>query len=154
MTKKEIVKTISEEIGLTQLKTKEIVQKTFDAIVETLVEEKRIELRNFGVFEVKKRAARKARNPRTGDKVFVAEKYVVTFKPGKEMEERVRELERQAEADAKAAQQVPAAPQNSAPQNSAPQNASPATPAQPATGGMNNHENNSPPMSYDSSQSG
>jgi integration host factor subunit beta len=96
VTKKEIVKTISEEIGLTQLKTKEIVQKTFDAIVETLVEERRIELRNFGVFEVKKRAARKARNPRTGDKVYVPEKYVVTFKPGKEMEERVRELERQA----------------------------------------------------------
>lgn len=100
MTKKEIVKTISEEIGMTQLKTKEIVQKTFDAIVETLVEERRIELRNFGVFEVKKRAARKARNPRTGDKVFVPEKYVVTFKPGKEMEERVRELERQAAARA------------------------------------------------------
>ena len=96
MTKKEIVKTISEEIGMTQLKTKEIVQKTFDAIVETLVEDGRIELRNFGVFEVKKRAARKARNPRTGDKVYVPEKFVVTFKPGKEMEERVRELERQA----------------------------------------------------------
>lgn len=96
MTKKEIVKTISEEIGLTQLKTKEIVQKTFDAIVETLVEDRRIELRNFGVFEVKQRAARKARNPRTGEKVFVPEKFVVTFKPGKEMEERVRELERQA----------------------------------------------------------
>ena len=96
MTKKEIVKTISEEIGMTQLKTKEIVQKTFDAIVETLVADGRIELRNFGVFEVKKRAARKARNPRTGDKVYVPEKFVVTFKPGKEMEERVRELERQA----------------------------------------------------------
>jgi nucleoid DNA-binding protein len=96
VTKKEIVKTISDEIGLTQLKTKEIVQKTFDAIVETLVEERRIELRNFGVFEVKKRAARKARNPRTGAKVYVPEKFVVTFKPGKEMEEKVRELERQA----------------------------------------------------------
>ena len=96
MTKKEIVKTISEEIGLTQLKTKEIVQKTFDAIVCALVEEKRIELRNFGVFEVKKRAARKARNPRTGQRVDVPEKYVVTFKPGKEMEERVRQLEREA----------------------------------------------------------
>lgn len=93
MTKKEIVKAISEEIGLTQLKTKEIVQKTFDAIVETLVEDGRIELRNFGVFEVKKRAARKARNPRTGDQVYVAEKFVVTFKPGKEMEEKVRLLE-------------------------------------------------------------
>src|SRR6187399_42477 len=93
VTKKEIVKTISEEIGMTQLKTKEIVQKTFNAIVETLVEERRIELRNFGVFEVKARAARKARNPRTGQRVDVPEKFVVTFKPGKEMEEKVRELE-------------------------------------------------------------
>src|SRR5215207_7475791 len=93
VTKKEIVKTISDEIGLTQLKTKEIVQKTFDAIVETLVDERRIELRNFGVFEVKKRAARKARNPRTGTRVDVPTKFVVTFKPGKEMEEKVRLLE-------------------------------------------------------------
>lgn len=93
MTKKEIVRTISEKIDLTQLRTKEIVQKTFDAIVETLVEDGRIELRNFGVFEVKPRAARKARNPRTGEKVDVPEKLVVTFKPGKEMEARVRELE-------------------------------------------------------------
>ncbi len=92
VTKKEIVKTISEEIGLTQLKTKEIVQRAFDAIVETLVTEGRIELRNFGVFEVKKRAARRARNPRTGDKVNVPEKFVVTFKPGKDMEERVRQM--------------------------------------------------------------
>lgn len=94
MTKKEIVKTISEEIGMTQLKTKEIVQKTFDAIVEALVQtkERRIELRNFGVFEVKERAARKARNPRTGERVDVPKKWVVTFKPGKEMEEKVRQL--------------------------------------------------------------
>jgi integration host factor subunit beta len=103
VTKKEIVKAISEEIGLTQLKTKEIVQKTFDAIVETLVREGRIELRNFGVFEVKKRAARKARNPRTGEKVDVAEKFVVTFKPGKEMEERVRQLEEEEARKAAAA---------------------------------------------------
>jgi nucleoid DNA-binding protein len=92
VTKKEIVKQISEEIGLTQLKTKEIVQKTFDAIVETLISENRIELRNFGVFEVKRRKARKARNPRTGEKVDVEPKNVVTFKPGKEMEERVRNM--------------------------------------------------------------
>jgi integration host factor subunit beta len=98
VTKKEIVKTISDEIGMTQLKTKEIVQKTFDAIVETLVQEGRIELRNFGVFEVKRRAARKARNPRTGQRVDVPEKFVVTFKPGKEMEEKVRLLEEQAAA--------------------------------------------------------
>ena len=122
MTKKEIVKTISEEIGLTQLKTKEIVQKTFDAIVETLVEDGRIELRNFGVFEVKKRAARKARNPRTGDQVYVAEKFVVTFKPGKEMEEKVRLLEeaaaraREALAKGEASATPPSESPSSAPQ--------------------------------------
>ena len=99
VTKKEIVKTISDEIGLTQLKTKEIVQKTFNAIVETLIRERRIELRNFGVFEVKKRKARKARNPKTSESVFVPPKFVVTFKPGKEMEERVRNLDAGAEAD-------------------------------------------------------
>lgn len=92
MTKKEIVKKISEDIGLTQLKTKDIVQRTLDAIIHTLVSEGRIELRNFGVFEVKQRAPRKARNPRTGDKVFVPSKNVVTFKPGKEMEELVRKM--------------------------------------------------------------
>lgn len=93
MTKKEIVKQISDETGLTQLKTKEIVQKTFDAIMETLFAEGRIELRNFGVFEVKRRKARKARNPRTGERVDVPPKSVVTFKPGKEMEEKIRNLD-------------------------------------------------------------
>src|SRR5262245_14164322 len=92
VTKKEIVKQIAEKIEETQLKTKEIVQLTFDAIVETLINDRRIELRNFGVFEVKLRKARKARNPRTDDPVDVPPKYVVTFKPGKEMEERVRKL--------------------------------------------------------------
>jgi nucleoid DNA-binding protein len=94
VTKKEIVKQISERANLTQLKTKEIVQWTFDAIVDTLIEEGRIELRNFGVFEVKRRKARKARNPRTGAKVDVEPKNVVTFQPGKEMEERVRVMSR------------------------------------------------------------
>ena len=102
MTKKEIVKTIADDIGMTQLKTKDIVQKTFAAIVDALVQERRIELRNFGVFEVKRRAARKARNPRTNEKVFVPAKYVVTFKPGKEMEERVRQLDSLESADGQA----------------------------------------------------
>ncbi len=90
VTKKEIVKQISEKAELTQLKTKEVVQLTFDAIIQTLATEGRIELRNFGVFEVRERKARKARNPRTGDPVEVEPKNVVTFQPGKEMEEKVK----------------------------------------------------------------
>jgi nucleoid DNA-binding protein len=93
---------------ITQLLTKKIVQLMFQAIVDTLVNEKehRIELRNFGVFEVKLRKPRKARNPRTGDKVDVPAKCVVTFKPGKMMEERVRQIppeELQADEEEKAA---------------------------------------------------
>ncbi|OYP32348.1 HU family DNA-binding protein [Rhodopirellula sp. MGV] len=93
MTKKDIVRTISDEVGLTQQQTKKIVQRTFDSIIDTLVRDGRIELRNFGVFEVKPRAARRARNPRTGDEVIVPEKHVVTFKPGKYMEARVQEAD-------------------------------------------------------------
>lgn len=102
MTKKEIVKSISDKTGLTQLQIKQIVQLTFDGIIETLLEEKRVELRNFGVFQVKSRKARKARNPRTGRQVDVPEKFVVTFKPGKEMEARVQELEDAAATEARA----------------------------------------------------
>lgn len=89
MTKKDIVKTISDALELTQLQTKEIVQRTFSSIIDTLDRDGRIELRNFGVFKVRLREARRARNPRTGKEVFVGEKLVVTFKPGKEMEERI-----------------------------------------------------------------
>jgi nucleoid DNA-binding protein len=87
MTKKDIVRSIAEKFNLTQLATKEIVQNVFDCIAQTLVEESRLEFRNFGVFEVRKRAARKARNPRTGDAVHVKEKYVVVFKSGKVLDD-------------------------------------------------------------------
>src|ERR1700722_4727032 len=93
MTKKEMAKAIAEEMGINQLQTLEIIQKVFDGITETLLQEGRIELRNFGVFEVKKRKPRKGRNPRTGASVNVSGKLVVTFKPGLEIEERVRKVE-------------------------------------------------------------
>ena len=93
MTKKDIAKAIATKTGIPLLQTQEVVQKTFDAIVTTLLAERRIELRGFGVFEVKKRAARNGRNPRTGEKVFVPERLVVKFVPGSEMEDRVRSLE-------------------------------------------------------------
>ena len=141
VTKKDIVKAISEQIGMTQLKTKEIVQQTFDAIIDTLVREHRIELRNFGVFEVKKRAARKARNPRTGERVDVAEKYVVTFKPGKEMEERVRLLEQQ-EAEKRAAEA--AAAQNADSSNSSPPYSSPSAAPQQFSDQHNSSQSNQP----------
>jgi len=94
VTKKDMAKAIAEEMGLTQIQVREIVQKVFDGITETLVQEGRIELRNFGVFEVKKRKPRMARNPRTGGRVMVMAKLVVTFKPGREMENRIGKLKK------------------------------------------------------------
>ena len=64
----------------------------FDSIIETLVKARRVELRKFGIFEVKRRAARIARNPKTGETVDVPEKLVVAFKPGKVMEEKIAVL--------------------------------------------------------------
>ena len=94
MTKREIVRSVAEKLNLTQLQTKDIVQNVFDCLVETLVTEGRIELRNFGVFEVRKRAARKARNPRTGEKVLVKEKHVVVFKSGKALEDSLKKKQK------------------------------------------------------------
>ena len=91
MTKKEIVQTIADELGLPQLQARQIVQKTLDSIVNTLVADGRVELRNFGVFKVKWRKPRKARNPRTDEKVMVPERCAVTFKPGQAIEHRVAE---------------------------------------------------------------
>ena len=83
MTRKDIARAIADQLGLTRIQASRIVHKLFDAIVNTLIEEGRVELRNFGVFEVRRRKARKARNPRTGEPVMVPEKCVVTFKPGR-----------------------------------------------------------------------
>ena len=89
MTKKEIVRQIAMEMGLEQALVKRIVQRTLDLILETVVKDGRIELRNFGVFEVKRRAARKARNPRTNQEVLVPAKSILSFQPGKNVAARI-----------------------------------------------------------------
>ena len=66
-----------------------IVKVVFDEIVEALSKGDRVELRGFGAFTVKHRAARQGRNPRTGAHVSVAQKSVPFFKTGKEMRERL-----------------------------------------------------------------
>jgi len=89
VTKNDMVIEIAKKTNVEQQKVKQIVQLTLDSIVDILATEKRIELRNFGVFEVRERKARKARNPRTGAEVMVPSKQVVTFKAGKIMEEKI-----------------------------------------------------------------
>ncbi|MDO5307996.1 MAG: HU family DNA-binding protein [Planctomycetia bacterium] len=90
MTKKDVIRLVSEKTKLSQQEAKEVVQKTFESIIEVLVKDGRIELRNFGVFEVKMRQARTARNPRSGEEVWVEEHETVAFKPGKMMVAKVQ----------------------------------------------------------------
>jgi nucleoid DNA-binding protein len=90
MTKLDISHKIAQQAGVDQVLAKQIVQMTLDAIVEALATAGRIELRDFGVFEVRVAKACKARNPRTGAEVSVPEKRRVYFKTGKLMKARVR----------------------------------------------------------------
>lgn len=95
ITKKELVLRIAERTEQKQTITRDIIQMFIDEVITELAQGNRLELRDFGVFEVKTRKARKARNPKTGDEVRVPEKRVVTIKPGKKMKE---EINRYAEA--------------------------------------------------------
>ncbi|WP_075083411.1 HU family DNA-binding protein [Mariniblastus fucicola] len=91
-TKKEIAKEVAEALDIPQTLAREAVQKTLDSILDGLVSDGRIELRKFGVFEIKDRAAKKGRNPNTGEPIMLPAKKVVTFKSGTEMDERVKRL--------------------------------------------------------------
>lgn len=90
MRKRDIVLKISQDTGIKQVVVKEVVQRTFDAILAALREGKRIELRNFGVFQVKRRKRRIGRNPKTGQVVPVPERQTVVFKPGLDMKQTIK----------------------------------------------------------------
>jgi len=88
-TKKELVSRIADQTGQTKVVVKEVLQSFLDEIVRELAHGNRLEFREFGVFEVKERRARRAQNPRTLEKVDVPAKRIVRFKVGREMRARV-----------------------------------------------------------------
>lgn len=93
MTKRDLVVRISGENGLTQEQVLDVIQKTLDYISEAVAKGQTVELRNFGVFEVKVRKARIGRNPnRPETDVPIPSRAIVKFKPGKEMRESVIRL--------------------------------------------------------------
>ena len=88
-TKKELVSRIADQTGQTKVVVKQVLQAFLDEIVEELSQGNRLEFREFGVFEVKERRARRAQNPRTLEKVDVPAKRIVKFKVGREMRAKV-----------------------------------------------------------------
>ncbi|MFM8980643.1 MAG: HU family DNA-binding protein, partial [Planctomycetia bacterium] len=86
---KELVARIAERTAQTKVVVKDVIQLFLDEIIRELGRGNRIEFREFGVFEIKDRAARTAQNPRTLQKVEVPAKRVVRFKVGRLMKDRV-----------------------------------------------------------------
>ena len=91
ITKKEVVDKIAEKTGVKQSTVKAIVQQLLDEISSELAKSNRLEFRDFGIFEVKERAARMAQNPKTMEPVEVQAKRTVKFKMGRLMRERMNE---------------------------------------------------------------
>lgn len=89
MTKADIVDRVAEGTGLTKLETEAIIEGFFKTVIEALKEGKGIEIRGFGTYKVKKKNSRNARNPKTGEKVFVPEHFVPVFKFSKDFKELV-----------------------------------------------------------------
>jgi len=107
ITKKELVARIAERTNQTKVVAKDIIQLFLDEIIRELGNGNRLEFREFGVFEIKERAARKAQNPRTLEKVDVPAKRVVKFKVGRLMKECVSDMD---ESAAAAGSNTPGAP--------------------------------------------
>jgi nucleoid DNA-binding protein len=93
LTKRDLVLRICEDTDLAQQHVFNIVQRTFDHIIKALAQGEKVELRNFGIFEVRVRKARMGRNPSApGTEVPIPERSVVKFKAGREMRLSVRKL--------------------------------------------------------------
>jgi len=93
VTKRDLVLSISSETGLSQQEVQRVVQAVLDKVAEALIRGDKIELRGFGVFEVKVRKARVGRNPNRPEKdIPIPARAVVRFKPGKELREAVLKL--------------------------------------------------------------
>jgi len=91
ITKKEFIDRITKKTQCKNITVKEIVQQFLDEISAELGKGNRLEFRDFGVFEVKERAARVAQNPKTLEKIQVPARLKVKFKMGRIMRERMND---------------------------------------------------------------
>ena len=91
-TKQNIIDVVSEATGLTKVETEAVINGFMQTIIGSLASNNRVELRGFGTFGVKHRMPKKARNPGTGDAIYLPERYVPTFKPSKIMRSKVNQL--------------------------------------------------------------
>ncbi len=90
MNKADIVEAVHGKLGGTKVAAEEVVDMVFDSITNSLKKGEEASIAGFGIFTVKQRAARQARNPRTGEMVNVAAMKVPKFRAGKALKETVK----------------------------------------------------------------
>jgi len=89
MNKTEFVDVVAEKAGMTKKETKVVVESVLEAIQEAVGEQKDVNLTPLGKFKVTERAARKGRNPQTGEEIQIPAKLAVKFSPSKQFKESV-----------------------------------------------------------------
>jgi len=92
LTKAEIIEQIYPKVRVSKKNIHTILDLFFDEVKNGLLEDRVIELRGFGTFEIKTRKGRKARNPKTGDTVQVENHGVAVFRPGRELKKKAWSL--------------------------------------------------------------
>ena len=90
MTKKELTDRMADAMGLKRVLVRDLIQRFLDEIASELTKGNRLEFRDFGVFEVRQRAARSAQNPKTLERVNVPAKRSVRFKAGRLMKQKMQ----------------------------------------------------------------
>lgn len=90
MNKTELIQAVAEKSELSKKDATQVVDALFETITNTLAKEEKVQLIGVGTFEVRERAARKGRNPQTGEEIEIAASKVPAFKAGKEYKEAVK----------------------------------------------------------------
>ncbi|WP_297952587.1 HU family DNA-binding protein [uncultured Lactobacillus sp.] len=88
--KAELVSEVAAKTKLTKKQVASTVDAIFESIQDNLAKGEKVQLIGFGTFEVRHRAARKGRNPQTGDEIEIPASEVPAFKPGKALKEAVK----------------------------------------------------------------
>jgi nucleoid DNA-binding protein len=98
MTKQQMIEAVSAKTGQGKAEVEAVVDSVFEAIAERLRNNERVDLRGFGSFVVKDKKARQGRYPRTGETIEIAAKRDAGFKPGKELTEKIGQVQASTES--------------------------------------------------------
>jgi len=92
MTKADIVNTLFEKVGLPKKEAQDIIEIILSTMKETFVEGESIKISGFGTFNVRKKGARRGRNPKTGEEIEITPRRVVTFRPSNQLKELIENV--------------------------------------------------------------